>query len=72
LGSTAIEMTGSGTSGFEHDFEILVAQRIARSNVPQTNQCRDVARISGLDVDPFIGLNHHDAADAFAFARARL
>src|SRR5439155_11810784 len=56
----------------EQDFEIFVAERITSGDVLEPDERGDIARVSGLDVDPFVGLDHHDAAHAFALARARI
>ena len=47
LGSTAIEMTGSGkVGGSSSDLEVLVAKRVAGGDVPQAHQRGDVAGIN--------------------------
>ena len=66
-------MTGSGkVGGSSSDFEILVAKRVAGGDVPQPDQGGDVAGKGGFDIDALVGLDHHDAADALAFAGARI
>ena len=57
---------------FERDLEILVAKGVAGRDIPQSDERGDVTGKHGLDVDAFVRLNHHHAADALAFARARV
>ncbi len=57
---------------FERDVEILVAQRVAGGDVAQADQRGDVAGKDLLNVLAFAALNDHEAADAFAAARARI
>ena len=57
---------------FERHFEILVAQRVAGGDVAQADQRGDVAGKNLVDVLAFAALNDHQAADALAFARARI
>ena len=62
-----------GESGrLEHHIEFLVAQRVARGDVAQPDQGRDVARKHLVHVLAFAALNDHEAADPFAPARARI
>src|SRR6185436_9019212 len=55
---------------FEHDFEVLVTQSIAGGDALETDERGDVTGESGFNVNAFVCLNHHDPADALAFACA--
>src|ERR1035438_7070444 len=55
---------------FERHVEILIAQRVTGGDVAQTDERGDVAREHFVDVLAFAALDDHEAADAFAFARA--
>src|SRR5581483_3780304 len=55
---------------FERDVEILVTERVACSDVAQTDESGDVAREDVIDVFAFAALNDHEAADALAAAGA--
>ena len=57
---------------FEGHVEVFVAQRITGGDVAQTDERGDVAGEHFVDVLAFAALNDHEAADAFAFARARI
>jgi hypothetical protein len=56
----------------EQYVELLVAQRIARRDVPQTDQGRDIARIHRIHILAFAALDDHEAADALATAGSRI
>src|ERR1035437_2478554 len=55
---------------FKGHVVVLVAQRVAGGDIPQTDERGDVAGINLGDVLAFAALNNHQAADAIAFARA--
>ncbi len=57
---------------FERHVVIFVAQRVAGRDVAQTDERGDVAGINFVDVLALAALNDHEAADALAFARARI
>ena len=73
LGSTAIEMTGSGKVGGSSRTSKSSSQSVSPVVMfLKPDQRGDVAGESGLHVDALVGLDHHDAADALALARARI
>ena len=73
FGSTAMRDDRFGERRrFERHVEIFVAQRVAGGDVAQTDERGDVAGINFVDVLAFAALNDHEAADALAFARARI
>ena len=51
---------------------ILVAKRVARRDVLDADDGRDVARVTRVDVLALVGLDLDETADALAFARARI
>ena len=51
---------------------IFIAKRVASSDIPETDKRGDIARVTRFDVFAFVCLNQHEAADAFAFACARI
>src|ERR1043166_4547671 len=51
---------------------ILVAKRVAGGDVFDSDDRSDVARVTGLDVFAFVGLNLDQTRNAFAFVRARI
>src|SRR5713226_6974663 len=56
----------------EQHFEVLVAKGVAGGDVPQADQRGDIAGVERIDVEAFVRLDHHHAADALAFAGARI
>ena len=66
-------MTGSGNvGGSSVTSKSSSHKRVTGGDVAQTDQRGDVAGINFVDVLAFAALNDHEAADAFAFARARI
>src|SRR4029079_1511661 len=57
---------------FEHNLEILIAQGVTGGDISNTDQSRDISRVSRLNVNSLVGLNHQDTADTLTFARARI
>src|SRR5271154_6651172 len=57
---------------FERYVVIFIAKRVAGRDVAQTDERSDVAGINFVDVLAFAALDDHEAADALAFARARI
>ena len=66
-------MTGSGNvGGSSVTSKSSSHKRVAGGDVAQTDQRGDVAGVNRVDVLALAALNDHEAADAFAFARARI
>ena len=51
---------------------VFVAERVARGDVLDTNDGRDVARVTRVNVLALVGLDLDESADALAFAGARI
>ena len=51
---------------------VLVAQRVARGDVLNSNDGRDIARVTGFDVLAFVRLDLDQARNAFALVRSRI
>src|SRR5262249_16280612 len=56
----------------ERDVEFFVAQRVTGGDVADTDERGDVTSVNAFDIFTFAALNDHEAADAFALARARI
>ena len=56
----------------EEDRMIFVAERIARRDILDADDGRDVARVNRVDVLALVGLDLDQAADAVALVRARI
>src|ERR1700730_7037105 len=51
---------------------VLIAQRIACGDVLDSDDGRDVSRVTGLDIFALDGLDLNQTRNAFAFVRARI
>src|SRR5438876_8527905 len=51
---------------------VLVAKRVAGRDILNSDDRRDVARVTSLDFFAFVGLDLDQPRDAFAFVRARI
>ena len=56
----------------EHHVEYLVAERVAGGNVAQPHDRSDVTGVNGIHIGALVCLEHDQAADAVAFACARI
>ena len=73
FGSTAIEMTGSGKIIFSRMIGLLlVAERVARARVLQTDGRVDVAGVGLGELLALVRVHAEDAADALALTARRV
>ena len=56
----------------EQDWKIFVAERVARGDVLDANNRRDVSREAGVDIFAFVRLNLNQTANPLALVRARV